>query len=162
MARPRWCSGSCVRSPAFMPGNKDMGKRSRFTFLNHPTGTNGPRCRHFLSDKTGTYACHHVTADHVATAQQPDEAARLPCKVRSSWLGSDQELRPSRRQAKQASQLTGSEVMKKSVCCDDINVRRQLLQELEHVCCNRLHIPTQCGKAVADRSADNILLIDQL
>src|SRR5215470_8252920 len=121
-----------------MPGNKDMGKWSLFTFFNHPTVTNGPGCRHLLSDKTGTYACNRVTADHVATAQEPDEAARLPCKVRSPWLGSDKQLRPLCRQPKKAGQMLGSEVVQETVCRDDINVRRHLLEELEHIRCNRL------------------------
>ena len=143
-----------------MPGDKDMGERSRFSFHNHPIVTNGPRRRYLRSDKTGAYARHYVTAYHVATTQDPDEAARLSCKVRSPWLASDKELRPSCRQAKQASQMLGSEVMQETICCDDIHARLHRLEEFEHIRRNRLDIPMQCGKAVADLSAHNILLID--
>ena len=99
-------------------------------------------------------------ANHVATTQEPDEAAHLSCKVRSSWLAGDKELCPPCCQAKQARQMLGSEVMQETVCCDDIYARLHLLKELEHICRNRLDIPMQCGKAAADVSADNILLID--
>ena len=51
-------------------------------------------------------------------------------------------------------------VMQKTICCDDIHVRLHRLEELEHICRNRLDIPMHRGKAVADLSAHNILLID--
>src|SRR5262249_30091737 len=79
-----------------------------------------------------------------------------------SWLGSDKELRLYCRQPKQTGQMPDREVMQETVCRDDINGRRHLLEELEHVCCNRLDIPMQCGKAVPYLSAHNVLLIDQL
>jgi len=143
-----------------MVGGKDMQKWSRFPFLNHPIGTHGPRCRYLHSNKTGAYTRHHVTANHVAATQKPDEAARLSCKVRSPWLAGYKELCPSCRQTEQAGQMLGSEVMQEVVCRDDIYARLQPLEEFKHVRRNCLKIPMQCGKAVADRIANNILLID--
>ena len=160
-------SGSYVRRPAFMPGDKDMGKWSRFSFHNHPIVTNGPRCRYLRSDKTGAYARHHVTANHVATTQDPDEAARLSCKVRSPWLASDKELRPSCRQAKQASQMLGSEMMQETICCDDIHAR------LHRPGGTRTHLPESfgysnavrqscCGPERSQYPADRLTLLSRL
>src|SRR5215510_14452302 len=135
------CPGSCLRWLAFTPCSKGMPKWTCVPLVNHPTVTHGPRCRYLVSDKTGTDTRQHVMANHVAAAQEPDEAAHFSCKPRSSWLTGDNELCPICCQAKQTSQTLSGKVMQKTVCCDDIYVRLHLLQELEHVCHNRLDIP---------------------
>jgi hypothetical protein len=105
------CPGSCARWRAFTPCSKSVPKWSRIPLLNHPTVTRGPRCRYLFSHKAGTDTRQHVMANHVAATQEPDEAAHFSCKVRSSWLTSDNELCPTCCQAKQASQTLSGKVM---------------------------------------------------
>jgi hypothetical protein len=103
--------GSCVRWPAFTPCSKGMPKWSCVPLFNHPTVTRGPRCRYLLAHKASMDTRQHVMANHIATTQEPDEAAHFSCKVRSSWLTGDNELGPTCCQAKQASQTVSGKVM---------------------------------------------------